>query len=131
MTVPFWCLLVAVVIPYVLAVFGATQRQAQLGQADNKNYRVTQVPKLVGAGSRAYAAQANAWEALAVFTAAVTVAHLSGADQRLSAIAALVFVGARVLHAVFYLADLDKLRSTSVAVGTGCCVWLFVLAAQA
>jgi len=131
MTVPFWCLLVTVLIPYVLAGFGAAQRQSQLGEIDNKNWRVNQLPRLTGIGARVYSAQANAWEAVGMFTAAVAVAHLAGADARLSAMAAVTFVGARMLHAVLYLADLDKLRTLTFLVGWGCCLWLFVLAARA
>ena len=131
MTIPFWCLLITVLIPYVLAGFGAYQRKAQLGEIDNKNWRSTQLPALEGIGSRAYAAQANTWEAIAMFTAAVAVAHLAGADPATSATAAMIFVGARVAHTIFYLADLDMLRSLSFVVGWACCLWLFGLAIRA
>lgn len=130
MTTPFWCLFATVLIPYVLAGLGAAQRKAQLGAIDNKNWRVSQLPKLEGVGARVYSAQANAWEAVALFTAAVVVAHLAGASPRLSAIASLVFVAARILHAVLYLADLDKLRTLTFLVAWGCCIWLFLLAAR-
>jgi uncharacterized MAPEG superfamily protein len=130
MTVPFWCLLAAVAMPYLLAFTGAAYRQRELGSVDNRHPR-QQAQQLTGAGARCYAAQQNAWEALAVFTAAVLVSHLAGADAGRSAIAATVFVAARVLHAVFYVADRDRLRSLSFVVGMGCCVWLFVLAASA
>jgi uncharacterized MAPEG superfamily protein len=127
MTTPFWCLLAAVVLPYLLAFTGASYRKRELGSVDNRNPRL-QVQQLTGTGARCYAAQQNAWEALAVFTAAVTVAHLAGADAGKSAIAALVFIAARVLHAVCYIADQDKLRSLAFITGFGCCIWLFVLA---
>jgi uncharacterized MAPEG superfamily protein len=129
MTVPFWCLLIAVVLPYLLAFTGAAYRRRELGSMDNRHPR-QQAMQLTGAGARCYAAQQNAWEALAVFTAAVAVAHLAGADAGKSAIAASVFIVARVLHAVFYIGDQDKLRSLSFMVGLGCCIWLFVLAAS-
>ncbi len=129
MTIPFWCLFVTVLIPYVLAGVGAYQRQAQLGTIDNKNWRADQLPRLTGLGARVYSAQANAWEAVAVFTAAVTVAHLAGADAELSAMAAGTFLAARIAHAVLYLADLDKLRTVVFIIGWLCCLWLFGLAA--
>ncbi len=131
MTTPFWALFVVVLIPYLLAGFGAAQRKKQLGTVDNHNWRADQLPQLTGMASRCYAAQANAWEAVAMFTAAVMVAHFAGADERLSAIAALVFLGARVLHPVLYLADQATLRSVVFVIGWGCCVWLFVLAMTA
>jgi uncharacterized MAPEG superfamily protein len=131
MTTPFWCLLGTVLIPYALAGFGAFQRKAQLGVIDNKNWRSSQLPKLEGLASRAYSAQANAWEAVALFTAAVMVAHLAGADADKAALAATVFLVARLAHAFLYLADLDKLRTLSFMVGWLCCLWLFFLAIQA
>jgi uncharacterized MAPEG superfamily protein len=130
MTIPFWCLLVACLIPFFIAPIGGYFRGKQFGTMDNKNPRI-QAAGLTGAGARAQAAQANAWEALPVFAAAVLVAHLAGADAGSSATAALVFIAARVGHAGFYLADLDKARSGIFLVGLGCCIWLFVLAARA
>jgi len=130
MTTPFWCLLIAVVLPYLLAFSGASFRAKLPGGLDNRNPR-QQVIHLEGVGARFYAAQQNAWEALAVFTAAVLVAYAAGADAEKSAVAAIGFIAARIAHAVFYVADLDKLRSLSFVVGFGCCIWLFVLAARA
>lgn len=131
MTTPFWALFAMVLIPYGLAGFGAYQRYQQLGEADNNNWRATQLHKLEGIGSRAYAAQANAWEAVAMFTAAVVVAHLSGADAGASATTALVFLAARIAHVVCYLADFATLRTVVFLVGWGSCIRLFLLAAAA
>jgi uncharacterized MAPEG superfamily protein len=130
MTTPFWCLLVALLLPYVLAGVGGYYRGRQFGSVDNHNPR-EQTAKLEGAGARAAAAQKNAWEALAAFTAAVLVAHLAGADPGQSSTAAVVFVAARVLHPIFYIRDLPPLRSLSFLVGVVCCLWLFGLAARA
>ena len=114
-----------------LVLCGAFQRKKQLGEVDNRNWRANQLPKLTGVGSRAYAAQANTWEAIALFTAAVTVAHLAGADERLSAIAAIAFLIARLLHTILYLADLATVRSFAFVIGWASCLWLFVLAIRA
>lgn len=130
MTTPFWCVLVAVFIPYVLAGLGGYYKTRQFGSLDNRHPRA-QAALLVGAGARAWAAQENAWEALAVFGLAVVIANLAGGDPGLSSLASLLFLGARVLHAVFYLADLAPLRSLAFMVGFGCCLWLFGLAASA
>jgi uncharacterized MAPEG superfamily protein len=130
MTVPFWCLLIAIVLPYVLAGLAGYYRTRQFGRLDNKHPRI-QAAALEGAGARAWAAQQNAWEALPVFASAVFVAHLAGADARQSATAAEVFVGARVLHAICYVTNLDIARSAIFFVGFGSCIWLFVLAARA
>jgi uncharacterized MAPEG superfamily protein len=130
MTIPFWCVLVAAFIPYVLAGVGGYYKTRQFGSLDNRHPRA-QAALLVGAGSRAWAAQENAWEALPVFGLAVVIAHLAGADPGLSSLASVLFIGARVLHAACYLADLAPLRSLAFLVGFGCCLWLFGLAAFA
>ena len=131
MTVPFWCLILVFIIPYVLAGVGAFQRKAQLGFIDNKNWRANQLHELTGFASRCYSAQANTWEAIAMFTAAVCVAHFAGADPQQSANAAMLFLAARVTHTLLYLADLDKIRTVAFLVGWGSCIWLFVLAIHA
>jgi len=130
MTTPFWCLLIVALIPYVLAGAGGYLRFKQLGALDNKEPR-TQALQVTGAAARAVAAQANAWEAVAVFSAAVFVAHFAGADPGLSATAAVLFVVARVIHGILYIADLDKLRSLVFLGGFGCALWLFGLAIAA
>ncbi len=130
MTVPFWCLGVVAVLPLLLALVGDGFRKANLGSIDNADPR-GQAERLEGAGARAYAAQANAWEALPTFAVAVFVAHLAGADASQSALASLGFVAARVAHGAVYVAGLSTLRSLVYFVGLGCCVWLFVLAARA
>ena len=130
MTTPFWCVLVAIFLPYVLNGVAVYYRIQQFGKIDNNHPRV-QAAALEGPGARAYAAQMNAWEALAVFGLAVVIAHLAGADPRASALACVIFLVARVLHAVCYVADLATLRSATFVVSTGCCLWLFGLAATA
>lgn len=128
MTVPLWCLVVAALLPMPLAFTGAYFRGKQFGTIDNKNPRA-QSARLEGIGARAVAAQQNAWEALALFTVAVLVSHLAGADSTKAAIAALLFIAARIVHALCYLSDKDALRSLAFMVGLGSCIWLFVLAA--
>ncbi len=128
MTTPFWCLFVAILIPYVLAGLAGYFRTKQFGTLDNKNPRA-QAAGLEGAGARAVAAQSNAWEAVAVFGAAVLVSHLAGADPGTAATLSLAFVGFRVLHAIFYLVDFDLGRSLAFLGGLACCIALFIAAA--
>ena len=130
MTVPFWCLLVVALIPYVLAALGGYFRVAQLGSFDNYEPR-RQYARLEGSGARAWAAQQNAWESLGLFTAAVVVAHLAGADPGHSAIAAIVFLITRLVHPILYVTNLATLRSVVVVIGVASCIYLFILAATA
>jgi uncharacterized MAPEG superfamily protein len=127
-TTPLWCLFIVLLMPFPLAFLGAYFRQQEFGQADNKNPRA-QVAKLEGPGARAYAAQANAWEASTLFTAAVLTAHVTGVPAADATPWAIAFVVFRVLHAVFYLTDIDLARSGSFVGAVVCVVGLFVLAA--
>jgi uncharacterized MAPEG superfamily protein len=124
MTTPLRCLVVVALLPYVLSTLQGYFRVRQLGTLDNKHPR-QQSAKLEGIGARCAAAQANAWEALALFTAAVAVQHLAQADPGRAATLATLFVGTRILHPIFYLANLDILRSLIFLVGLGCVIGLF------
>ena len=125
MTTPFWCLLIAIIIPYVLAPVAAYFKKQQLGDLDLNEPRV-QSEQLTGAGARAVAAQDNMWESVAVFTAAVMVNHLKGdADAGLSATLAQVYVVARVVHPAAYIGGIAPVRSLAFLTGFVCCIWLF------
>jgi uncharacterized MAPEG superfamily protein len=130
MSTPLWCLVIVALLPYVLSFTGGYFRMRQLGAVDNKHPR-QQIPKLEGVGARAYAAQANAWEALGFFTAAVVVLHLANPEAARGATAAnlsLAFLATRILHPIFYLANQDMLRSVVFLVGLGCVFGLFWIA---
>lgn len=130
MTTPLWCLVLVALLPYLLSFCGSYFRMRQLGAIDNKHPRL-QVAKLEGVGARAYAAQANAWEALAVFTAALVVLHLANPEAARGATAAnlsLGFLATRIAHPVAYLADQDMLRSLVFTVGLGCVFGLLWIA---
>ena len=79
MTIALWCLLVAVILPYVWLPVAFGERKKQFGTVDNKQPR-GQISKLEGKGARAYGAHQNAFEALAVFAPAVLTAHVAKAD---------------------------------------------------
>lgn len=128
MTTPFWCVLAVLLLPILLAFVGGFYRGQAFGTADNKNPRA-QAAKLEGPGARAYAAQANAWEAATMFPAAVLTTHAAGLPAEAAAPWSIAFVVFRVLHAAFYLADVDKARSAAFMGGIVCIVALFVKAA--
>jgi len=130
MTVVLSCLLVAVLLPYVLAGATGYFKSQQLGSVDNHHPRA-QSAQLTGTGARAVAAQANAWEALAVFTAALAAAFFAGVDPASLAVPALVFVAARIAHAACYLADLASARSGVFFVGFLACLYILVAAMRA
>jgi uncharacterized MAPEG superfamily protein len=130
MTTPLWCLVLVTFLPYLLAFTGSYFKMRQFGSIDNKNPR-QQAAKLEGIGARAAAAQANAWEALAMFTVAVGVLHLANPEAARSGTAAnlaMTFLAVRIAHAIFYLANIDMARSLAFLIQVVCAVWLITLA---
>lgn len=130
MTIPFWCILAVLLMPIGLAFLGGYHRGKAFGSADNKNPRA-QAGNLEGVGARVYAAQANAWEAALLFTAAVLTSHLAGLSAEAATPWALAFVTFRVLHAIFYIRDIDSARSATFVGGLVCVIALFVKAGMA
>lgn len=130
MTIALWCLLVAVILPYVWLPVAFGERQKQFGSVDNKQPR-GQVAKLEGKGARAYAAHQNAFEALAVFAPAVLTAYVAKADATQSGALAVTWVVCRVLHGAFYVADIDKARSGVFFLAFLSALGQFALAAMA
>jgi uncharacterized MAPEG superfamily protein len=124
MTLAYWCVLIAAILPYVWAGVA----KYPLGAYDNRNPR-DYLEKLSGRPKRAHWAQLNAWEAFAPFAAAVIIAHLAKADQAVVNALAMAFIAARVLHGLFYIADQATLRSLAWTAGFVCVIGLFVTAA--
>lgn len=103
-------LLLLCIFPFVMATIAGVYRRKQLGNYDNKNPR-GQYAELTGVGARAVAAQQNCWEALAIYSAALLAVFVSGAQPTYLAMAAVVVLVCRVLYCIFYLANIDLLRS--------------------
>jgi uncharacterized MAPEG superfamily protein len=127
-TLPLWCLVIVAFLPVPLAFMGGAARAEAFGDADNKLPRA-QAARLEGRGARIYAAQENAWEATILFSVAVLTTHLAGLDPAKAAPWTIAFVVFRVLHAVTYVADMDKARSGAFILGMVCIIALFVQAA--
>lgn len=123
----YWCVLIAAVLPYLWVGFakaGAPRYNNRNPRAwlskQEGNYRV----------QRANAAHLNAFEAFAPFAAGVVMAQLAGLEPATIAILAVAFVVLRVLHGVFYLADIATARSLAWVAGYGCVLALLALAAM-
>lgn len=68
-------------------------------------------------GGRAVRAHANLADNLAIYTAAIGIAHLTGATNGTTAVAGFVLLSARILHAMIYIAGIPYLRTAVFAVG--------------
>ncbi|KAI9131644.1 MAPEG family protein [Acaryochloris sp. CCMEE 5410] len=125
MTISLWCILAALLAPYILSVLarsGVTKADyVQNPRAFNET--------LTGWHRRAHLAQLNAFETFPGFAAAVLVAHITQVPQLQIDIVALAFILFRILHASFYITDKPNLRSLSWQMGMLCIVSLFILAA--
>lgn len=111
-------------MPYLFAVISHYYRKQQLGKVDNQ-YPREQITHLQGAGARAVAAQQNSWEALAIYSAALLAVVASGLEVKYLAEAAVIVLIGRLLHGIFYLTNLDKLRSLAFLVAITPCFYLF------
>jgi uncharacterized MAPEG superfamily protein len=121
MTIAFWCVFVAVLLPYVPLGLSARLLDPKLPR---KN-----VPNLEGLPARAYGAHLNAFEAFPPFAAAVIISHIvEGASATVNWVAVL-FIVARLGHMGFYLADRQPPRSAAFLVGLAIVIVIFVQAA--
>ncbi len=118
-TIAYWCVLVAAMLPIVCAgisKYGKFATPARQGGFDNNNPRGW-LAKQTGWRGRAHAAQANTFEALPFFFAAVIIAHLLQAGQTRLDLLALMFIMLRIAYIIMYVADLAKARSAIWALG--------------
>ena len=124
MTFAFWCIFVAMWLPLFWSI---TSKWGFRGYSNSRprDWLATQE----GWRQRAVWAQSNAWEAFAPFAAAVLIAHYLDADQSLVDWLAGIFIAARILHGVFYIANRSTLRSAAWLLGLIAVIGLFVAAA--
>lgn len=121
MSTAYWCVLVAALMPYV-----ATSIAKAGGERYNNRHPRLWLERQQGFRARANAAQANSFEAFPFFAAAVIIAHLTAAPQdRIDALA-VIFVVARAVYIVCYLADWHWARSVVWLVGLLATLTIFV-----
>ena len=112
-TVAYWCVFLTALLPLACAWLakgpGFGKRRAD-GGFDNEDPRGW-LAKQQGWQQRANSAQANTFEALPFFFAAVIIAHQLNAPQTVLDILALLFVTLRVIYVAMYVAGLGTVRS--------------------
>lgn len=113
-------------MPIILNFISHYFKYKEFGVVDNNNPR-QQAASLSGPGSRSIAAQQNAWEALALFSAAILGAYLMGASAEQMLMPAYIFLAMRIAHALCYLADWAILRSIVWIIGLISCIWIIQL----
>lgn len=124
MTVAFWCVLIAILLPYLFT--GFAKFQGGFGPRENHNPRDF-LNTLEGSRKRAHWAQQNSFEVTPGFIAAVIIAQLAHtAPQATIDGIAVAFVVSRLLYGICYIGDWASARSLVWFFGIGCIIALFV-----
>ena len=108
-TLAYGCILVMALLPMICAGI-AKAGKAQEGAYDNHDPRAW-LRRLSGWRARANNAQANTFEALPLFFAAVIIAHQLQMPQTRLDLLAVIFVGLRIAYVLAYIADKASVRS--------------------
>jgi uncharacterized MAPEG superfamily protein len=120
MTIAYYCILFMGLLPIVAAGI------AKKGFDDYDNSMPRQwLAKQTGFRARANAAQANLFESLPFFFAAVIIAQINNVPQSRIDLLALGFVAARIAFLICYIANWSTTRSIVWLAGIACVVALF------
>jgi uncharacterized MAPEG superfamily protein len=120
MTIAYWCVLFMGLFPYVATGI------AKKGFDGYDNGMPRQwLAKQTGFRARANAAQANLFESLPLFFAAVIIASIANAPQNRVDLLALGFVAARIAFLICYVANWPTTRSIVWTIGIACVVVMF------
>lgn len=121
MKISVLCLLFAGVLPLISTAI------AKWGFRDFDNHHPREwLARQTGFRARANAAQHNAFEAFPFFAAAVVLGLFMSMDQSVLDRYCLVFVAARVLYLVTYLANWASLRTLCWVVAYASCLAIYV-----
>ena len=120
MTIAYACVLFMGLFTYVAA--GIAKKGFE--QYDNSMPREW-LAKQTGFRARANAAQANLFESLPFFFAAVIIASMSGAPQARIDLLAIGFVIARIAYLICYIANWPTMRTIVWLIGLICVIAIF------
>ena len=120
MTIAYACVLFMGLMPYVAA--GIAKQGFK--QYDNSMPRQW-LAKQTGFRARANAAQANLFESLPLFFAAVIIASIANAPQARIDLLAIGFVISRIAYLICYVANWPTVRSVVWLLGLACVITIF------
>ena len=113
MTFAYACILIAIIMPIILAGIAKKGSEVPINNNDPRSH----IRHLKDRSKYAYGAEQNCYEAFPPFAIAVVVAHLMGGTQLTIDILAGLFIVSRLMYIVFYLQGKGTLRSTTFMVG--------------
>ena len=126
MTIAIICVILSGFLPIIpagIAKFGPAESNPA-EPFDNRHPRQW-LAKQTGMRARANAAQANTFESLPFFYAAVAIAMIMQAPQERIDILAVAYLLARIAFIICYLKDWANLRTLVWTIGLACTVALF------
>ena len=128
MALSYWCVLLACLLPIVaagVAKWGTFSRSVREGGFDNEDPRAW-LARQSGRRARANAAQANSFEALPLFIAAVFTAQQFQVRQDLVDGLSAAFVLLRVVYIVLYVTNRAAARTLVWSAGLAVSIALMV-----
>ncbi len=126
MTPEFILLAGALVLALVQIMAAGAARTAELGAKWNAGPRDGEAPPPGKLAGRLMRAQANLFETLPLFAAAVIMAHVAGKDGLVTAVGAHLYVLGRVVYLGLYALGIPYLRSLVWLASTGGLVAIIV-----
>lgn len=120
MTIAYACVLFMGLLPYIAA--GIAKKGFE--EYDNSMPRQW-LAKQTGFRARANAAQANLFESLPFFFAAIVIAHIEHAPQATVDFLAIGFVIARIAYLICYVANWPTARTIVWLLGLICVITIF------
>lgn len=123
----YYCLAFAMLMPIILALSSIPFRVKQFS-APNLNEPRAQAEKLSGAGARIVAAQKNAWEALILFTVSLFIANANNIAGEEIALACIIFIAARIIHAITYVLGWGVPRFFAFMIAVGAVISIVIKA---
>tara|TARA_B100001013_G_C24499486_1_gene398592 strand:- start:21 stop:395 length:375 start_codon:yes stop_codon:yes gene_type:complete len=121
MTFAYFCIVIAIVMPIILAGIAKKGSETPINNNDPRNH----ISHLKNRAKYAYGAEQNCYESFPPFAIAVVVAHLIGGTQLTIDILAGLYIVSRLLYIVFYLQGKGTLRSVTFMVGFIATISLF------
>jgi uncharacterized MAPEG superfamily protein len=125
MTIAFWCVLVAGLMPYIAVGI------AKYDKSFDNNAPRDWLQKQDGYRKRAHAAHLNCFEAFPLFAAAVIIAYVARAPQDVCNALAIAWVIARAAFIWAYVSDKASVRSVVWIIALGINIAFFFVAAFA
>ena len=118
MTLELWMLTATLILALVQIGAAGAARTAELGVKWNAGPRDEPSPPPGKMAGRLIRAQANLFETLPLFIAAVLIAHVAGESGELTALGVQLFFWGRVAHLTLYALGVPYLRTLAWLVAT-------------